>query len=116
MSYTGSGVPLDYAEAARWTRAAADQGFARGRLDLAYLYEKGKGVPLDYVSAYMWYKSAYDAGEKQAGRELKSLSAIMTDEQIKRAIANAEKLPRAQPATQEGMTSETIGSPFIQKR
>jgi TPR repeat protein len=116
MSYTGTGLPLDYAEAAKWTRAAANQGFARAQLDLAYLYEKGKGVPLDYVSAYMWYKSASDAGEKQAGRELKSLSAIMTGEQIKQAIANAEQLPRSRSPIQQGVTSETIGSPFVQKR
>jgi len=115
MSYTGTGLPLDYAEAAKWTQAAAKQGFARAQLDLAYLYQKGRGVPLDYVSAYMWYKSASDAGEKQASRALKSLSAIMTDEQIKRAIANAEKLPRTRSPIQEGITSETIGSPFIQK-
>jgi TPR repeat protein len=116
MSYTGTGSPLDYSEAAKWTRAAADQGFARAQLDLAYLYEKGKGVPLDYVSAYMWYKSASDGGEKHAAAELKSLSAIMSDEQIKRAIAAAEKLPRSRATIQEGMTSETIGSPFIEKR
>ena len=116
MSYSGSGLPLDYAEAAKWTLAAAEQGFTRAQLDLAYLYEKGKGVPLDYVSAYMWYKSASYAGEKRAARELKSLSAIMTDEQIKQAIANAEKLPRPRSPIQEGITSETIGSPFIQKQ
>lgn len=115
MSYTGTGLKLDYAEAAKWTRAAAEQGFARAQLDLAYLYEKGRGVPLDYVSAYMWYKTASDSGERQARRELKSVSAIMTDLQIKQAVANAEKLPRSRPPIQEGITSETIGSPFIQK-
>ena len=115
MSYTGSGVPLDYGEAAKWTRAAAQQGFARAQLDLAYLFEKGKGVPRDYVSAYMWYKTASDGGEREARKELKSLSSIMTDQQIKPAVANAEKLPRSHSRIQEGITSETIGSPFIIK-
>jgi len=85
-------------------------------LDLAYLYEKGNGVPLDYVSAYMWYKSASDGGERRAAMALTSLSRIMTAEQIKKAIAAAESLPRPHPPIQEGMTSETIGSPFIPKR
>jgi TPR repeat protein len=116
MSYTGRGVPLDYSQAARWSRAAAEQGLARAQLDLAYLYEQGKGVPLDYVSAYMWYKSASDAGEKQAEMQLKALSKIMSEEQIKRALAALEKLPRSRAPIQEGMTSETVASPFIQKR
>jgi len=115
MSYTGTGLPLDYSGAARWSRAAAEQGFARAQLDLAYLYEQGKGVPLDYVAAYMWYKSASDGGETRARIELKALSKIMSEEQIKRAVAAAEKLPRSRSPMQEGITSETIGSPFIQK-
>jgi TPR repeat protein len=116
MSYTGTGLALDYSEAARWSRAAAEQGLARAQLDLAYLYEQGKGVPLDYVSAYMWYKSASEGGERQAEMQLKALSKIMTEEQIKRAAAAAEKLPRSRPPVQEGVTSETIGGPFIPKR
>jgi TPR repeat protein len=116
MSYTGTGLPLDYSEAAKWSRAAAEQGLARAQLDLGYLYEQGKGVPLDYVSAYMWYKSASDAGERQAEMQLKALSKIMSEEQIKRALAAAEKLPRSRSPIPEGMTSETIGSPFIQKQ
>jgi hypothetical protein len=40
----------------------------------------------------------------------------MSEEQIKRALAAAEKLPRSRSPIPEGMTSETIGSPFIQKQ
>ena len=78
--------------------------------------EQGKGVALDYVSAYMWYKSASDGGERLAKIELQALSKIMTEEQIKHAVAAAEKLPLSRSPIQEGITSETIGSPFIQKR
>ena len=34
--YHGDGVPLDYAEAARWFRAAADQGDSTATLFLAH--------------------------------------------------------------------------------
>jgi TPR repeat protein len=116
MYYTGTGLPLDYSEAARWARAAAEQGLARAQLDLGYLYEQGKGVPLDYVAAYMWYKSASNGGQRQATGLLKGLSAIMSNEQIKRAIAESAKLPRSRSPIQEGMTSETIGSSFVHER
>jgi TPR repeat protein len=52
MYYTGSGVPLNYSEAAKWTLKSALQGYAWAQIDMAYLYEQGKGVPLDYVSAF----------------------------------------------------------------
>src|SRR6516164_4977842 len=99
--YTGKGAVLDFSEAAKWVRRAADQGYARAQLDLGFLYEQGKGVPLDYVSAYMWYEAASAGGEKRASARAKSLSRLMTQEQISTASAGVAKLP--------GSSSTAIG-------
>jgi len=96
-------------------RAAAEQGFARAELDLAYLYEQGKGVPLDYVSAYLWYKSAADRGEKRAGARLRSVSTVMTADQIKRATAAAGQM-HLPVSTENDSSSEVIGQAFSERR
>ena len=110
MYYTGTGVPPDYSEAAKWVRLAADQGVARAQLDLGFLYEKGKGVPLDYVSAFAWYKAAEDGGQKRASTQLKSLSLVMTREQITAATGKAATVPRLPSEIDE--TESSIGRPF----
>lgn len=92
MYFTGTGVNLDFSEAAKWVRRASEVGYARAQLDLGYLYEQGKGVPMDHVAAYMWYKAAADRGEHRAEAALKSLSSLMTDAQIKQATAATAKL------------------------
>jgi hypothetical protein len=51
MYYNGAGVARDYAEAAKWARTSAEQGYAPAQIDFGYLYEQGKGVALDYVKA-----------------------------------------------------------------
>src|SRR5262245_26352580 len=53
---TGRGVPLDYAEAAKWWRRAAEQGDTRSQNDLAALYNGGAGVPQDYAEALKWWR------------------------------------------------------------
>ena len=58
----GDGVPMDYAEAVKWYRRAADQGFYLAQRYLASMYEFGKGVPQDFVQAYMWYNLAAAQG------------------------------------------------------
>jgi hypothetical protein len=71
------GQPPNFAEAARWYRKAADQGFARGRINLGFLYEKGLGVERDPAAALQWYRKAaglgesiaLDSGETAASRE-----------------------------------------------
>jgi len=52
----GLGTTPDFAQAAFWYKKAADQGFARGLSDLAYLYEQGLGVPKDPVKALNLYR------------------------------------------------------------
>lgn len=54
----GLGRPADYAEAAKWYEKAAAQNFARGQMNLAYLYEQGLGVQKDALKALNLYRQA----------------------------------------------------------
>ena len=55
---TGEGVPQDDAEAVRWFRLAAEQGYAKAQYNLGVKYGDGKGVPRDYVEAHIWLNLA----------------------------------------------------------
>ena len=48
------GVQPDYAAAAYWYRAAADQGVALAQRWLGDLYGEGQGVAQDYAEALAW--------------------------------------------------------------
>lgn len=54
----GYGEPPDYAQAAMWYLAAAEQQFARGALNLATLFERGLGLQQDPELAGYWYAQA----------------------------------------------------------
>ena len=45
MYAKGHGVPQSYAEAVKWYRLAAEQGFAMARANLGLIYKNGQGVP-----------------------------------------------------------------------
>ena len=73
----------DYTEAARWFRAAAEQGHPRAQSNLAVLYGKGLGVPQDYVRAYAWLDVAaagfrYGARRDRVIEMRDMLAAFMT--------------------------------------
>ena len=55
---TGDGVAKDDAEAARFFRLAADQGYSDAERRLGILYECGHGVPRDPAEAIRWYERA----------------------------------------------------------
>ena len=54
MYYNGEGVTLDYAEALKWFRLAAVQGYAEPRSSLCVMYYAGQGVAQDYAGAFKW--------------------------------------------------------------
>nr|WP_213395103.1 tetratricopeptide repeat protein [Yoonia sp.] len=64
MYSIGIGVPRDYAEAVRWYRLAADQGFSHAQYNLGWMYHNGQGVPQDYAEAVRWLRLA--AADKKA--------------------------------------------------
>ncbi len=42
MYDNGQGVPQDYAEAVKWYRLAAEQGYAYAQYNLGVMYDKAK--------------------------------------------------------------------------
>lgn len=59
--YNGRGVRVDYEEAVRWARLAADQENALGKNMLAAAYSDGRGVEQDYYEAVRWARPAAEA-------------------------------------------------------
>ena len=62
----GKGVKQDVREAARWLRAAADNGHAGAQGRLAILYLEGNGVVQDYVLGHMWANLGTAGGDAVA--------------------------------------------------
>ena len=58
----GNGVTQDYAEACKWYRLAADQGYAGAQNVLGFMYDSGYGVTQDYDEAIKWYRLAANQG------------------------------------------------------
>ena len=72
---TGTGVPQDYGEAARWYRKAAERGVASAQVNVARLYASGKGVAKDMREAVKWYRKAANQGDAEAQRALEIWTA-----------------------------------------
>lgn len=66
MYYLGSGMPRDYAQAARWYRLAAEQGSPAAQLSLGGLYMQGLGVRQDDLEAAKWIRRAAGSGLAEA--------------------------------------------------
>lgn len=64
--YFGEGMPVDYAEAARWYQVAAEAGDADAQFNLGYAFAHGEGVKQSDVQAMFWYRQAADAGHPGA--------------------------------------------------
>jgi TPR repeat protein len=59
----GRGVPLEYSEAIKWYRLAADQNNSDAFAALGMMYHDGEGgLPQDYSLAMEWYRKAAEAG------------------------------------------------------
>ncbi len=66
----GKGVPVDYKEAVRWYRKAAEAGHAVAQYNLGICYANGQGVTQDYSEAVKWYRKAAEAGYAAAQNNL----------------------------------------------
>jgi uncharacterized protein len=62
MYKNGNGVVQDYAEAVKWYRLAAEQGYADAQYNLGLMYDYGNGVVQDYAEAVKWYRLAAEQG------------------------------------------------------
>jgi hypothetical protein len=66
MYENGRGAPLDFVEADRWCRKAADDGYAQAQAKIGYLYFRGERVPQDFAQAANWYRKSADQGDSNA--------------------------------------------------
>ena len=66
-------MPQDFAEAAKWYRLAADQGYSLAQNNLGILYEEGRGVPQDLAEAVKWHRLAADQNNAFAQNRLGAL-------------------------------------------
>jgi len=67
-------VKQDAAEAVRWFRKAAEQGYAGGQCSLGFIYANGQGVKQDHAEAVRWFRKAAEQGLVNAVAALKRLS------------------------------------------
>ena len=68
--FKGEGVPKDDAEAVKWYRKAAEQGYAVAQTNLGAMYAHGQGVSKDYAEALKWYRKAAEYGYDLAQNNL----------------------------------------------
>ena len=66
----GKGVPRNKAEAVKWYRKAAEQGFAQAQYNLGVMYYFGEGVSVNSIKAYMWWSLAMEQGNESATENL----------------------------------------------
>ncbi len=66
-TWAEEGSPEDNAEAAKWSRKAAEQGKKVSQENLALMYYLGKkGLPQDYAQAMKWFDRAAEQGSLSA--------------------------------------------------
>lgn len=71
----GTGVPMDYKEAAKWYQLAADKGDTDAENHLAQLFEVGQGVPRDEAEAAKLFQRAAEKGHVGAQYSLAAMHA-----------------------------------------
>ena len=89
---SSDGIPLDFAEAVKWFRKAAEQGRAKAQYNLGLMYAKGEGVPKDLVQAHVWWNIAAAQGNEDAKKNLANVEKEMTDSQKEKAMDLAREL------------------------
>ena len=75
MYYTGQGVIQNYAEAVKWYRKAAAQGYAKAQSNLGLMYANGQGVTRNDAEAVKWYHKAANQGIAAAQSNLGAMYA-----------------------------------------
>ena len=85
MYNDGRGVPQNYAEAVKWYRLAAEQGYASAQNNLGVMYNDGRGVPQNGVMAYVWESLAAAQGYEVAKHNRGISAKQLTPEQLARA-------------------------------
>jgi hypothetical protein len=84
------GVSRDDAEALKWLRKAAEQGYAGAFKDMAYMYAGGFGVPKSYVLAEMYVELA-EAQHAENDLSFKNTRAVIRQHVTKAQTAEAKR-------------------------
>ena len=71
--YFGSGVPVNYGKAVKWSRLAATEGDAYAEYLLGWCYAHGQGIPQDKSQARYWLQKALKDGISDARQALAEL-------------------------------------------
>ncbi len=106
---TGTGVSVNYAEAAKFLHAAAEQGLPEAEVVLGYLYEHGKGVPRDYRKAFELLHCGGEEGKPNSS-EQSCRSCMSTDTAYERIYAKRglvslrRRARKSNSAVQPGLT------------
>ncbi len=109
MYEKGEGVLMDFAEAVKWYRKAAEQGNSGAQASLGFMYQLGKGVPQNYIEAYKWFNiasansTAYAPANPYVVKARDQLAQQMTSEQI----AEGQRLSRQFRPHKEGTPSQS---------
>ena len=82
MYDNGYGVPENDAEAVKWYRKAAEQGFAQAQYNLGVMYYFGEGVSVNSIKAYMWWSLAMEQGNELATENLNIIKEKMSSAEI----------------------------------
>jgi TPR repeat protein len=61
---------MDYVEAVKWDRKAAEQNLADAQCALGWCYANGHGVVKDEVEAVKWYRKAAEQNLAEAQKNL----------------------------------------------
>ena len=91
MYKNGYGVPLNYKEAVKWYRLAAEQGDEVGQYNLGQRYTSGEGVLQNYNEAYIWFSLADFNGYELAQEPLAQMKARLSPAQLAEAQEQATK-------------------------
>ena len=68
--YGRNGKKVNYAQAAKYYRKAAEKGHAKAQDQLGWLYHYGSGVNKDYAEAVKWYRKSAEQGVANAQNQL----------------------------------------------
>ncbi len=66
MYYKGQGTSQNFKKAAKWFRAAAEQGHVDAQYFLGLMYDHGQGVEKDFDEAHTWIRKAARQGHEAA--------------------------------------------------
>jgi hypothetical protein len=85
MYAQGQGLTRSLADAAKWYRAAAEQGLPQAQVRLAKLYVAGQGLPKDLEAAYAWFSVAEHMGHAQARNEKTAVEGQLAPDNLAHA-------------------------------